>query len=45
MKFKFEIKYKRGKDKSFGTYFVSRIDGTPFIAQGLGNSYNTYHPI
>jgi len=34
MKFKFEIKYKRGKDKSFGTYFISSIEGTPFIAQG-----------
>lgn len=34
MKFKFEIKYRRGKDKSFGIYFVSRIEGTPFIAQG-----------
>ncbi len=34
MKFTFEIDYKRGKDKSFGTYFISKIKGTPFIAQG-----------
>ena len=33
MKFIFEIKYRRGK---YGkkTYFVSRIEGTPFISQG-----------
>ncbi len=34
MKFNFEIKYKRGKDKSIGTYYISSIKGTPFISQG-----------
>ncbi len=34
MKFNFEINYKRGKDRTIKTYFISSIQGTPFIAQG-----------
>jgi len=34
MKFNFEIKYKKGKQKGIGTYYISSIKGTPFISQG-----------
>jgi inorganic pyrophosphatase len=34
LKFNFEIRYTKGKDKSFGTYYISSVDNTPFIAQG-----------
>ncbi len=34
MKFNFEIKYKKGKQRGIGTYYISSIKETPFITQG-----------
>lgn len=32
MKFNFEIKYKKHKDKTFGMYYIGSVKNTPFIS-------------